>query len=63
MPIKLCKYKKQRVLGITKYKRLHVDAKCSSKCARCNRSATNGNTEEPFDPGEGPSQPRPQEER
>ncbi|XP_050458271.1 piezo-type mechanosensitive ion channel component isoform X5 [Cataglyphis hispanica] len=27
------------------------------------RSATNGNTEEQIDPGEGPSQPRPQDER
>jgi len=34
----------------------------SSKCARCNRSATNG-TEESLDPGEGSSQPRPQDER
>ncbi|XP_072762733.1 piezo-type mechanosensitive ion channel component isoform X13 [Anoplolepis gracilipes] len=27
------------------------------------RSATNGNTEEPFDPGEGPSQPPPKDDR
>jgi len=39
----------------------HVAA--SSKCARCNRSATNGTTEESLDPGEGSSQLRPQDER
>lgn len=39
----------------------YVDA--SSKCARCNRSATNGNREEQYDPGEGPSQSQQQHER
>ena len=38
-----------------------IDA--SSKCARCNRSTTNGNTEEQLDPGEGPSQLSSQDER
>lgn len=44
-----------------KMKRKYVGA--SSKCARCNRSSENNETEETYDPGEGPSQPRSQEKR
>lgn len=42
-------------------KRKYVGA--SSKCARCNRSTENNETEETYDPGEGPSQPHSQEKR
>lgn len=50
----------KRFFSDSQTKTKYVDA--SSKCARCNRSATNDNMEEQ-DPGEGPSQPPPQDER